>query len=127
MMYHAYQAHTDLMWPLRSLAQLAEPLLLQPPGATRSAWTSARQVAAACKLLALAEVTHTRPPWRINSVLVKGEAVAVTEEAVAATPFATLLRFRKQDGAEQPRVLVVAPMSGHFATLLRDTVRTLLQ
>ncbi len=50
----------------------------------------------------------------------------VVEEAVHATPFATLLRFRKQGAPVQPKVLVVAPMSGHFATLLRDTVRTLL-
>ena len=42
------------------------------------------------------------------------------------TPFATLLRFRKQTAEPQPRVLIVAPMSGHFATLLRDTVRTML-
>ncbi|MBC7484547.1 MAG: polyhydroxyalkanoate depolymerase, partial [Rhizobacter sp.] len=56
-----------------------------------------------------------------------GEAVAVTEEVVMSTPFATLLRFRKQGAALQPKVLVVAPMSGHFATLLRDNVRTVLQ
>ena len=54
--------------------------------------------------------------------------VAVTEEVVARTPFGTLLHFRK-DVADppQPRVLIVAPMSGHFATLLRDTVRTMLR
>lgn len=126
MMYHAYQAHTDLMGPLHSLAKLAGPLLLQQPGGAWAGWTGPRQVAAACSVLALAEVTHTRPPWRIASVLVKGETVPVTEEAVATTPFATLLRFRKEGAAEQPKVLVVAPMSGHFATLLRDTVRTVL-
>jgi poly(3-hydroxybutyrate) depolymerase len=59
--------------------------------------------------------------------MVKGEPVPVTEEIVMATPFATLLRFRKQGAPAQPKVLVVAPMSGHFATLLRDTVRTTLQ
>ena len=50
----------------------------------------------------------------------------VTEEVAGATPFATLLRFRKADAQPQPKVLIVAPMSGHFATLLRDTVRTML-
>jgi poly(3-hydroxybutyrate) depolymerase len=78
-------------------------------------------------MLELAEVTHRRPPSRIDSVLVNGEHVPVTEQAVLVTPFATLLRFRKQGAPEQPKVLVVAPMSGHFATLLRDTVRTVLQ
>ena len=52
--------------------------------------------------------------------------VAGHEEAVLATPFGTLLRFRKDVDTPQPRVLLVAPLSGHFATLLRDTVRTLL-
>ena len=49
--------------------------------------------------------------------------VAVTEEVVPATPFASLLHFRKDVDIAQPRVLVVAPMSGHFATLLRNTVQ----
>ncbi len=52
--------------------------------------------------------------------------VPVTEEVVDATPFASLLRFRKETDAEQPRVLIVAPMSGHFATLLKATVKTML-
>jgi poly(3-hydroxybutyrate) depolymerase len=129
MMYQAYQAQSDLMWPLRTLAKLSVPMLQDPSFANFGfgAQTSSRQVAAACKVLELAEVTHKRPPWRIDSVLSKGEAVPVTEEVVLTTPFATLLRFRKPGAAAQPKVLVVAPMSGHFATLLRDTVRTVLQ
>jgi poly(3-hydroxybutyrate) depolymerase len=63
-------------------------------------------------------------------VLVEGEAVPVTEEKKLVTPFGTLLRFRKANlgnGLTHPPVLLVAPLSGHFATLLRETVRTLLQ
>lgn len=129
MMYQAYQAQSDLMWPLRTLAKLSVPMLQDPSFAHfgLGAQASSRQMAAACKVLELAEVTHKRPPWRIDSVLSKGEAVPVTEEVVLTTPFATLLRFRKPGAAVQPKVLVVAPMSGHFATLLRDTVRTVLQ
>jgi len=126
MMYQAYQAQSDLMWPLRTLAKLSVPML-QDPGFGLPGQSSTRQMAAACKLLELAEVTHKRPPWRIDSVVDKGQAVPVTEEAVFSTPFATLLRFRKESAPPQPKVLVVAPMSGHFATLLRDTVRTVLQ
>ena len=44
-----------------------------------------------------------------------------------ATPFGSLLHFKKDNAPEQPRMLLVAPMSGHFATLLRGTVKTLLQ
>ncbi len=50
----------------------------------------------------------------------------VREEEVFATPFGTLLRFAKVGVPAQPKVLLVAPLSGHFATLLRDTVRVLL-
>ena len=138
MMYQAYQAQNDLLWPMRSWARLSAPLLQDPPfaGFPRAARlshalpTAARKMAAACKLIELAEVTHKRPPWRIDSVVVKGEDVPVSEEVVLTTPFATLLRFRKAHtpgGMAQPKVLIVAPMSGHFATLLRDTVRTVLQ
>jgi len=126
MMYQAYQAQSDLMWPLRTLAKMSLPML-QDPGFGLAGQPTLRQAAAACRVLELAEVTHKRPPWRIDHVIVKGESVPVVEEVVLSTPFATLLRFRKPDAPAQPKVLVVAPMSGHFATLLRDTVRTTLQ
>ena len=126
MMYQAYQAHSDLMWPLRAAAKMSLPLL-QMPGLASMPGSTTKQMAAACKLLELAQVTHARPPWAIDSIEVGGEPVPVAEEVVASTPFATLLRFRKLGAPTQPKVLVVAPMSGHFATLLRDTVRTVLQ
>ena len=88
---------------------------------------TARRLAALWRTLALAEITHARPDWGIASVVVDGVEHPVVEEATAQTPFATLRRFRKVGAAEQPRVLLVAPMSGHFATLLRDTVRTMLR
>ena len=125
-MYQAYQAQSDLMWPLRTMARLSVPML-QDPSFGFAAQPSTRQMAAACRVLELAEVTHKRPAWRIDSVLTKGEAAQVVEEVVLTTPFATLLRFAKPGAAAQPKVLIVAPMSGHFATLLRDTVRTMLQ
>ena len=126
MMYQAYQAQSDLMWPLRTLAKMSVPML-QDPGFGLPAQSPSRRMAAACKVLELAEVTHKRPPWRIDSVVDKGQTIPVTEEVVFTTPFGTLLRFRKEGAPPQPKVLVVAPMSGHFATLLRDTVRTVLQ
>lgn len=127
MMYHAYQAHNDWMWPMRSLARAAAPALVDTTLGL-GGHAPQRQLAAACEVLRLSEVTHRRPDWGIDSVVVGGEAVPVTEQVVARTPFGTLLRFAKPapDGVAQPRVLIVAPMSGHFATLLRDTVRTML-
>jgi len=59
-------------------------------------------------------------------VAVDGEEVSVTEEIVASHPFCHLLHFRKEKTRDEPTVLVVAPLSGHFSTLLRGTVATML-
>ena len=126
MMYQAYQAQSDLMRPLRQLAKVHGAMLGTEPPQPGLAGLG-RSGMAASKVFELAEVTHRRPPWRIASVMVKGEAQPVVEEIVARTPFAELLRFHKPGVTGQPKLLVVAPMSGHFATLLRDTVRTALQ
>ncbi len=124
-MYTAYQAHADLLWPLREATRLSLPLLQDPHVVAHSWW--ARPAAAAGQVFELAQVTHARPDWRITEVASGGERWPVVEEAALTTPFATLLRFAKPSAPAQPKVLVVAPMSGHFATLLRETVRTLLQ
>ena len=85
-----------------------------------------RNLSAAYELIARAGLTHARPDYGIPSVMVGNREVEVTEVAVLTLPFGTLLRFKKDIDIAQPRVLVVAPLSGHFATLLRNTVRTLL-
>jgi polyhydroxyalkanoate depolymerase len=77
-------------------------------------------------MIALGGLKHTRPPFDIATVVSGGVERPVREEAVLVTPFATLLHFVKDGAPEQPRVLIVAPLSGHFATLLRGTVRTML-
>jgi len=125
MMYQAYQAHADLMWPLRTMARAALPVLLHPDNPW-SGLDGQRKLVAALHTLTLSEVTHKRPPFGIDGIEVDGRLVEVEEEATHVAPFATLLRFRKVGAPTQPRVLIVAPMSGHFATLLRDTVRTML-
>ena len=127
MLYQTYQAHADLAWPLRTAAKLSLPLL-SGNGLGTFTPASQRHMAAACQVLSLSEVTHQRPPWAIHEVTVKGEdqPQPVEEQVVLKAPFATLLRFAKPGAPAQPKVLVVAPMSGHFATLLRDTVRTML-
>jgi poly(3-hydroxybutyrate) depolymerase len=125
MLYQAYQSQTDAMEPLRSLAQAGAGLLAQPAFAGFDLpWS--RGFAAYCQLVAFAGLTHKRPDFGIGSVTVGTREVAVHEETVLSAPFGTLVRFRKEIDAAQPRVLLVAPMSGHFATLLRDKVRTML-
>ena len=125
MLYQAYLAHSDMLLPVRSLAGVAMRAIGQPlAGLTDNAVL--RNLTAVYELVARAGLTHDRPPYRIDSTRVGNRDVAVTEEAADVTPFGTLLHFKKDIDAAQPRVLLVAPMSGHFATLLRSTVRTLL-
>ena len=124
MLYLAYQAHSDFMVPMRTLANLAINVLA--PDRPTNATAFSRNLSAAYELISRAGLTHNRPPFGIESVLVGNQEVAVHEEAARVTPFATLLHFKKNIDTAQPRVLVVAPLSGHFATLLRATVRTLL-
>src|SRR5260221_14142838 len=69
---------------------------------------------------------NARRSFVILSTVVGESTVAVQEEAVCTTPFGTWVRFAKPIDTPQPRVLLVAPLSGHFATLLRNTIETLL-
>ena len=125
MLYQAYQAHADIMGPVRKFAGIAARAVGERlNGAARP--TVLSNLTAAYELIARAGLTHERPAYGIDVVTVNGEEVAVTEEAAHTTPFGTLLHFKKDLVAAQPRVLLVAPLSGHFATLLRTTVRTML-
>jgi polyhydroxyalkanoate depolymerase len=124
MLYATYQTHADIMVPVRSWALAGLDVLA--PWASSEALKHLRNLTAAYEIIARAGLTHVRPPYDITSVQVGNREVAVTEVAVASTPFGTLLNFRKDVEIVQPRVLVVAPLSGHFATLLRSLVRTLL-
>ncbi len=122
MLYLAYQTQADLMAPLRRMAEQVLPGLHHAAGHN----PLLRGMAAATEMLARAGLSHGRPPYGITNVTVGNRDVAVTEEPAHVTPFGTLLHFKKDIATEQPRVLVVAPLSGHYATLLRGTVATLL-
>jgi poly(3-hydroxybutyrate) depolymerase len=125
MLYQAYQAQADLMAPIRALAGKAAAMLGERlNGAVRPSVMS--NLTAAYELIARAGLTHARPPFGIDMVTVGNREVAVTEQAADVTPFGTLLHFKKDIEQAQPRVLLIAPLSGHFATLLRATVRTML-
>ena len=125
MLYTAYQTQVDLFAPLRALAGLSETIL-RDPWAGPAANPALRGIGAFAELVSRARLTHSRPAFGITSVRCGREDVPVHEEIALATPFASLLHFRKEGTAQQTPVLVVAPMAGHFATLLRHTVQTLL-
>lgn len=126
MLYGAYQAFTDAMEPMRLAARIA--LSTRDAMAPAANWSMPQRGYALADLIASTRVTHDRPPYAIESVLVGNRAVAVREEVTTSLPFGDLLHFAKDDvDAPQPKMLVVAPLSGHFSTLLRDTVQTALR
>src|SRR6267142_4023432 len=125
MLYQAYQAHCDMMGPLRAMASGAISAIGMPLIGLSNT-PVLRNLTAVYELISRAGLTHERPPFGIDTVMVGNRPVAVTEDAALTTPFGTLLHFRKDIDMAQPRVLLVAPLSGHFATLLRATVNTML-
>ena len=124
MMYQAFEAQSAMAELMRPFAAAWATTLRMPwPGLmprTLRGWAGKLDTFAELKVTARARAFDIQP------VLVGNKLVAVQEDIVARTPFVTLLRFRKDIAVEHPKVLVVAPMSGHFATLLRGTVQTLL-
>ena len=114
------------MAPLRALAGNAATGAIGEPLAGFSNHPLLRNATATYELIARAGLTHHRPAFGIDTVTVGNREVEVREVEARVTPFATLLHFKKDIEQAQPRVLLVAPLSGHFATLLRATVRTML-
>ncbi|MDB5652854.1 MAG: polyhydroxyalkanoate depolymerase [Tardiphaga sp.] len=125
MMYQAYQNHMDLTAPWRSGAASALKFLNLVPAGTSDKLFG--RLAAALEMVSRTALTYVRPEFAIGKVMVGNSDLAVSEEVVFSTPFGSLLHFKKENSPLQPKLLLVAPMSGHFATLLRGTVKTLLQ
>ncbi|MDP2372125.1 polyhydroxyalkanoate depolymerase [Reyranella sp.] len=123
MLYALYQSAADMMLPMRAWATATRQTLAGSGAGARESWQAA---GALCEMVSRATLSHRRPSFGIDEITVGNKVVPVREEEVLATPFGTLLRFAKEGSPPQPRVLLVAPLSGHFATLLRDTVRVLL-
>jgi poly(3-hydroxybutyrate) depolymerase len=125
MLYHLYELQHSALAPARLFAEHGRALLdnpFNPLGAT----PPARFASAALHLFEHTTRRYGKPAFDIDHTVIDGARVAVTEEVVAHTTFCELRHFRREGAREDPRVLLVAPMSGHYATLLRGTVRALL-
>jgi poly(3-hydroxybutyrate) depolymerase len=130
MLYDAYEMQRSLLAGASTLANLGAGWLNNP--ANPFAYSQMGPiVASALDVFAHASAPRGKPDFGIESIIVDGRSVAVTEETVLRKPFGQLKRFRRanEDGGGiegSPKLLMVAPMSGHYATLLRGTVERML-
>ena len=134
MAYHFHELQRRLLSPLAAGAKVSSRALLHPLNPL-SRLPQMRVLGASQALFHRMTKRYEKQPWRIDEILAHGTKVSVAEELILAEPFCHLIRFsrRTDDVAvaheleQDPKVLVVAPLSGHHSTLLRDTIQTLLQ
>ncbi len=125
MLYQLYDWQRAALEPWRAFASAANQLYGHPDSPL-SYLPGSRNVAAAFDLMARLTQRYERPEFGITTIRSGDRDYRVRERYEVDKPFCRLLHFVKDGAPKQPRVLVFAPLSGHFATLLRDTVRTLL-
>ena len=133
MLYQIYETQRALMSPFAEFAS-ASAKLYDHPLSPFAQFPLSQRVSAGFELLHRLAKEYEKPPFGITSATVAGVEVAVQEQVALKKPFCRLLRFKRftddsralEIMKEQPTVLVVAPLSGHHSTLLRDTVKSLL-
>jgi len=125
MLYTLYAWQQTALAPLR-LAAVAGQHFFSASTFPFVETRTARTIAAACEMVERSTRSYGKPPFGIDVVEIGGRTVPVTEEIVAGNAFGSLLRFKREGAERDPRVLLVAPLSGHYATLLRGTVAALL-
>jgi poly(3-hydroxybutyrate) depolymerase len=130
MLYQWHELQRALLNPLSSWAHATADLYSHPNSPFSYAPLS-RRIAASFELLYRLGKTYDKPTWDLPTTTVDGKEVAVHIEVDVDKPFCKLTHFKRDlpaaRNAKDPRVLVFAPLSGHHATLLRDTVRMLMQ
>lgn len=129
MLYHAYEFTHAAMSPARAAARFSKDFMSNPMNPAAS-WYSTRATAAALDMFINATRRYGKPDWQIDDTQIAGKSVDVTIEKVMGLPFCDLIHFKrakpKGKARTDPPVLIIAPMSGHYATLLRGTVRAML-
>ena len=134
MLYQLHELNRAMMAPFVHLAE-ANSRIFSHPSSWASSLPGAERLAAGNELVHRLGKDYEKPPWNIHEVEIGGRKVPILEQEEVRKPFCRLVRFKRysDDAAtiarlkDNPVVLVVAPLSGHHATLLRDTVRTLLR
>ncbi len=126
MLYQLREMQRSFLTPVMQWADMSSKLLTNPVFPLAHTPFSQR-IAAGYELMYRLGKDYEKPEFNITTTVVNGDTIAITEAVVVNKPFCRLIHFKKDaNGLQQPKVLLVAPMSGHHSTLLRDTVRGLL-
>lgn len=125
MLYHWYEMNHALLAPWRTVRDWQQWVLSHPANPWRHA-PAARGVTAAWEVFDSLTRRYAKPQFNLTEVTAEGITYPLVEETVLSKPFASLKHFKRRGrAAGNPKVLLLAPLSGHYATLLRDTVRAL--
>ncbi len=127
-LYWMFEAAQASLGPSRALAEAGRLYFKNPVNpASHTEW--GKKIGALCEVFERATRRYGKPEFDVSSTLVRGERVPVTPEVVWSRPFCDLIHFQRAlrpGSRKQPNLLIVAPMSGHYATLLRGTVEAML-
>ena len=124
-MYFAHDLGRAFARPINTWASMLRTAWTHPFNPA-SGFPPFRALAAAAELVERATAEYPKPTFKLEKTVIDGREVVVREQLVLETPFCRLLRFEREVQRDDPKVLIVAPLSGHHATLLRETVRELL-
>jgi poly(3-hydroxybutyrate) depolymerase len=130
MQYHAYELAHVCLAPMRAGAKNLRLMLNQPMNPLSYTFLG-KSMSAACEVFVDVTRRYDKPDFGITETKIHGLPVPVTEEVVLEKPFCDLLHFDRDETVVgkryDPKVLLVAPLSGHHATLLRGTVKAMIQ
>lgn len=135
MLYQVYEFNHAALAPMRTLASLGQEIFENPV----NPWTHTtvgKSIAAACDVFESTTRRYGKPEFGLADTMCRGKLVPITEEVIKHETFCELLHFKRdlsvlapkdrKDAEKDPKVLIIAPLSGHYATLLRGTVEAML-
>lgn len=125
MLYHLYDLQHAMLTPMRLQAEMTQNFFRNPWNPL-SYTQAGRFMSATAEMLERNSRKFGRPEFGLKSTIINGREIAVEESVVVEKPFCRLLNFKRAVKRHDPKVLIAAPMSGHYATLLRGTVEALL-
>ena len=125
MLYYLHEMHRLSMAPARLAAEVTKSLLKNPLNPIATTYLG-RMMGSAAEIFELQTRRYGRPDWALDKITIDQKPVSVEIETALKRTWCQLLHFRRNVIHDDPRVLLVAPYSGHFATLLRGTVERLL-